>query len=960
MTMTMRAKILTLLISLTILFSVGVYISQIHETKKLDRFMKSIRTEKEVSYSISIESHGNILKTFAYDYTFWDEMVKFVETRDRGWARVNIETALPVFNAHYVWVYESDFDLVYSVNVPGFTRVPNLPFTRDELRKITGEEKFNHFFLLLDSMLCEIRTAPIQPGEDQERNSAPSGYFFTGRCWTKEVLNNLISMTGSNINLILLSPETLGNKIQETSEYTIVLSRLFYTWDGKPIARLVSVSEQSFLREVMAFSRTHFILLILFSVVVMVIISVFLIHNLDRPVKTISASLKQSNPKALAILKTKKTEFGTVATLIDQFFGQKEKLVREYEERIRAERRAQDIVENAPFGILFIRYNPDEQLILMGANLAADKILNREHQLLVGKTIEEIYPTLAQTEVPDAYRKIARTGERYDSDGVVVLRGEIRLTFEIHAFLYGPNLIASFFQEVTERKRTENALRASEEKFRNLVENMLDLVWQSDAKGRFTYISPNITHLLGYQPEEVIGRLSTDYMASDDRANLDKEIADFIRNQQSIRGLSFDLIHKNGYRVAFELNASPLIDSEGKCLGFVGICRDITLRRQLEAEQIKVQKLESLGVLAGGIAHDFNNILTGILGNISLANMGTDDPKISALLDEAEKASMDARDLVRKLLTFAKGGAPIKEKISLEEIIRETSKFALSGSPTEISYNFSENLPQVALDRDQFNQVVQNIILNSVQAMPDGGKISIVVDTVSGLVDLPSASDRYIRIRISDTGVGIPEENIERVFDPYFTTKEFGSGMGLSVAYSIIKRHGGHINATSRIGEGTTFSIFLPAEEEPLAINHTTPWKVPKGSGHILVMDDEKMILDVVQAMLKKLGYSVTCAKEGRQVLEKYQTALASGQPFDAVIMDLTIVGGMGGKDTIRELRKIAPDIPALASSGYATDPIMAEPHAYGFDGVISKPYNMQILGTELHRVLKSRSARIG
>jgi len=698
---------------------------------------------------------------------------------------------------------------------------------------------------------------------------------------------------------------------------------------------------------------------IVFIFLIIVIVSMFLANHLDRPIRIISNTLEHNDPTTLKKLKTRASEFGKIANLIDQFFIQKEKLVREYEERIRAEQWARDFVDNAPFGILLIQNDPDGKLILTGANLAADKILMREHQRLIGKTIEEIYPTLGQTEVPDAYRKVARTGERYDADQVIILRGDVRLLFEIHAFLYGPNLIASFFQEVTEHKRMENALRASEEKFRNLVENMLDLVWQIDTKGRFTYISPNITYLLGYQPEEVIGRLSTDYLASDDRANLDKEINDFIRNQQSIRGLSFDLIHKNGYRVAFELNASPLIDSEGKCLGFVGICRDITLRRQLETEQIKVQKLESLGVLAGGISHDFNNILTGILGNISLANMSTNDPKINTLLDEAEKASMEARDLVRKLLTFAKGGAPIKAKLSLEEIIRETAQFTLSGSPTEIGYHFAENLPQVALDRDQFNQVIQSIIINSVQAMPNGGKISIDVDTVGGLVDLPAASDRYVRIRIGDTGVGIPEENLERIFDPYFTTREFGSGMGLSVAYSIIKKHGGHINVTSRVGEGTTFSIFLPVEEDA-APNHTPPRKVPEGSGHILVMDDEKMILEVVQAMLKKLGYTVTCAKEGHQALEKYQAALATDQPFDAVIMDLTIVGGMGGKDTIRELRKIAPDIPALASSGYATDPIMAEPQAYGFDGVISKPYNMQILGTEIHRVLKSRSARIG
>jgi len=956
--MKMRTKILTLIISLTILFAAGGLISAKIESRKMEEFVQKYRIEREISLEKSIESYGSSLNTFAYDYTYWDEMVRFTQTQDKNWAYQNIETAISSYSTDYVWIYSTNFNLIYSISAPDMPQIKNLPFKKTELRQIIEADKFNHFFMRVDSLVYEIRTAPIQPSADQERTSQPQGYLFAGKCWNAKVLDELSTLSGLKMSLFLNGTD-LTHAMLNKSRFAIMIPKTLFSWDEQPVAHLISVGELVFMDKITAYGKTQFRNMFVSLTLVTIIIYIFLAHNLGRPLSTISNSLEQSNPQLLASLKTKKNEFGNIADLIDQFFQQKEKLIREYEERNRIERRSRDLMDNAPLGIQFFKMRPDRKLILMGANHAADKILNRNHNQLIGMTVEEIFPTLAPTGVPEAYRRVVETGERYDADQVQVEREGVWCTFEIHAFLFGPNLVGVFFQDVTEKKRTENALRASEEKFRNLVENMLDLVWQIDGNRKITYVSPNVINLLGYQPEEIVGQFSAQLLASGDRSILDQDVAKAIQNQQNIRGISVDLLHKNGYPVAFEMNATPMFDSDGQCTGFVGIGRDITLRRQMEAEQIKIQKLESLGVLAGGISHDFNNILTGILGNISLANMSTDDPKIKTLLDEAEKASLDARDLVRELLTFARGGSPIKVKSSIEEIIRESTKLALSGTKVNVSMNFLEHLPPVAVDRGQISQGIQNIIINAVQAMPQGGKISIEVDLVSSLADLPSTSERYVRIRIADTGEGIPEENLKRIFDPYFTTKEFGSGLGLSVTYSIIKKHGGHISVVSQVGKGTTFSVFLPAEADEESQAGTVLRNL-RGSGHILLVDDEKMILDVAQAMLIKLGYTVTCAKEGRQAIEKYLQAKQSDEPFDAIIMDLTIVGGMGGKDTIRELRKVDLDIPAIASSGYATDPIMAEPQAYGFDGVISKPYNMQILGTELHRVLKSRSARIG
>jgi len=525
---------------------------------------------------------------------------------------------------------------------------------------------------------------------------------------------------------------------------------------------------------------------------------------------------------------------------------------------------------------------------------------------------------------------------------------------------YGqPIALLGVASDMTERKRAEAALRESELKFRNLVENMLDFVWQVDDHGKFTYVSPNVSDLLGYDPDELLGRKLYETLSKEVRDRMGPSYMGFVYQRKKIKAMDFEILRKDGQSVLFELNASPLLDQDGKFHGYVGLCRDVTMRRQLEEEQQKSQKLESLGILAGGIAHDFNNILTSILGNVSLARMKTAEPELVRPLEQAEKASLRARDLTQQLLTFAKGGEPVKERINVTDLIRESAEFALRGSAISISYHFAERLPLIAADRSQLNQVIQNLVINAVQAMPAGGKIDIDVQVmpVTGQPDLPLPDGKYVRIRVSDTGIGIPEKHLKRIFDPYFTTKQAGSGLGLSVVYSIIKRHGGYISVAST-GEGATFSIYLPAGEEAAEEAKRPVQKIQTGTGRILLVDDDKMILDIAQAMLENLGYTVVCAPEGHAALDLYQTARMTGQPFDAIIMDLTIVGGMGGKEAIAELRKIDPNVIALVSSGYSMDPIMAKPKEHGFDGVVAKPYNLTELSAELERVLKLKTPR--
>jgi CheY-like chemotaxis protein len=382
----------------------------------------------------------------------------------------------------------------------------------------------------------------------------------------------------------------------------------------------------------------------------------------------------------------------------------------------------------------------------------------------------------------------------------------------------------------------------------------------------------------------------------------------------------------------------------------------------MEQELQKIQKLESIGILAGGIAHDFNNILTAILGNISLAKMEA-NPKdeIYERLVEAEKASLQAKNLTQQLLTFSKGGAPIKKTESITEVIKDSAEFALRGSNVKCEFFIPNDIWPVEVDKGQISQVISNLIINADQAMPEGGIIKVRVENVAPVgavrpcqpvAELPIKDGKYVKIEIEDDGIGIPKEHLPKIFDPYFTTKQKGSGLGLATSYSIIKRHDGYIAVESELGVGTTFYIYLPASSKQILTKKDAEERLILSKGRILVMDDEEVVRDVAGIMLKRIGYDVEFADDGAEALELYKKAEESGQPFDAVIVDLTIQGGMGGEQMIKKLLEIDPNVKAIVSSGYSTDAIMSNFKQYGFSGVVTKPYRIAELSETLYKVL--------
>ncbi|MEK6776396.1 MAG: CHASE domain-containing protein [bacterium] len=503
-------------------------------------------------------------------------------------------------------------------------------------------------------------------------------------------------------------------------------------------------------------------------------------------------------------------------------------------------------------------------------------------------------------------------------------------------------------QEINERRQAEEVLRESEERFRQLTEAAFDGIAFLES-GVFIEVNESFAAMFGYEVPELVGMPVSKTVAPEDLDNVKKKISEgYDRPYESV-GLK-----KNGNRFPLEVSAKT-IRSKGRILRMASI-RDITARKKLEEELLKSEKLESLGVLAGGLAHDFNNLLTAILGNIDLATLvGKMDDKTSEILKEAKNASLRARDLTQQLLTFAKGGAPIRKTASIRRLVEDTVRFALRGSNVKYEMVFSDDLMAVDMDEGQISQAIGNLIINADQAMPQGGKIQVRADMIKiGPEDLlPIKQGDHIRISIQDQGGGIQDKYLDRIFDPYFTTKQKGSGLGLAMVFSIIKRHDGHVAVESKLGAGSTFTIYLPASNMKLTVgtgDHEE--EIIKGRGRVLVMDDEEVVRKVLGEMLNHLGYEVWFAEEGSGAIDIYQRARDAGEPFDAVILDLTIPGGMGGRETIAKLREIDHGVKAIVSSGYAIDPIMSNYREYGFCDMIAKPYKVQDLGLVLHQVI--------
>ncbi|MBU2511200.1 PAS domain S-box protein [bacterium] len=506
--------------------------------------------------------------------------------------------------------------------------------------------------------------------------------------------------------------------------------------------------------------------------------------------------------------------------------------------------------------------------------------------------------------------------------------------------------------DITSRKQSEQALRESEQRMRAILEASPDPMVMYNKDGHPLFVNPAFIEVFGWTMEELRGRLIP-FVPEDQKTKTSERIKEIYIQGKPVK-FETKRFAKDGRILDILLSAAVAKGNDDEPTGMVVILADITERKALEAQFEQAQKMESIGTLAGGIAHDFNNLLGGIFGYLDIARKKEKDPEIAEYLNKAFSASERAEGLTHQLLTFSKGGAPIKKVGPLVPFLQETAHFALSGSNVSCSFDIPDDLWMCDFDKNQIGQVIDNIIINAHHAMPSGGKIQIsavnVILQENEQVGLKPGN--YVKISISDSGTGIPEKYISKIFDPFFTTKQKGSGLGLATGYSIIKKHDGIITVDSKPGVGSTFFIFIPASEIQKTEASAIYQKSYQGSGNILVMDDDEILKRMMVDMLEDMGFTPFITDEGQQALDEFKRSKEQGTPYQAVILDLTIRGGMGGKETVKEIRKIDANIPVFVASGYSEDDAIANPEEYGFTDSLKKPFGIDQLAEILEKYL--------
>ncbi len=513
-------------------------------------------------------------------------------------------------------------------------------------------------------------------------------------------------------------------------------------------------------------------------------------------------------------------------------------------------------------------------------------------------------------------------------------------------------LLGINIQNIISRRHSDVELRESREAYRSLVENLNDVIFVLDVSGVLRYLSP-AAKIFGYSPEDLEGKGFTGIIFPEDLKLVSEAFNSAISGTS--RPIEYRVFTKDG-KLRWVRSSSSVITEAGKITGIRGVLSDINERKQTEAALSQAQKLESLGVIAGGIAHDFNNLLSGVFGYIEIARLkAKGDPAVIQSLDSAIESFNRAKDLTQQLLTFSKGGAPAKKPSDLGILLMTNVQFALSGSNLLAEYSIPEEKLICDMDVNQISQVIDNMAINAVQAMPSGGSLKVKAGR-STLNESEVHGDEkpgnYVYFEITDSGVGIPKSIFSKIFDPFFTTKPKGSGLGLATAYSIIKKHGGIISAVSEPGKGTSMKVYLPCSGCERAPETIKPAQLVKGQGNILIIDDEPSILNMAVTVLSGVGYSVSAAENCAEAIAKFKAAAAAKEAFDLVITDLTLSGGKGGVEFLRELRGISKSVPVMASSGYAENEVMSNPKDYGFAGSLVKPYLIETLSEKVKSIL--------
>jgi PAS domain S-box-containing protein len=603
--------------------------------------------------------------------------------------------------------------------------------------------------------------------------------------------------------------------------------------------------------------------------------------------------------------------------------------------------------------------NTDAMLILSRQyeikflNPAAGDLLDTETDRLVG----EIFPF----EVHDGEVTEIEIPDKNDQTRTVELAA-VELIWE------GESALLVILRDITQRRQAEQALQHEKERLAVILDAIADAVIATDESGAIERLNDEAANLIGISNEDAIGRPLQDLLHLED-PETGKRIQDPPRRLPGT-GMStkssLKMRKANGKTITVTAESRNILDDANKQHGCVTVMRDITRQQRSEDELLKAEKLNSISLLAGGIAHDFNNMLTAILGNISMMRIELDQSdKNYAKLTAAETAALQAKSLTQQLLSFSKGGSPVLEVTTVPKMVEESAQFILRGSNVKCCVQKDDNLWAVDADKGQISQVVNNLIINADQAMPHGGNIRICMRNLHiKRAEIPAleAGD-YVCIEVHDEGTGIAPQHLQKVFDPYFTTKQEGNGLGLASSYTIVRSHKGTITAESSLGHGATFRVYLPRSAPPVlkkikkitkARKETNNETIHRGKGRILVMDDMEAMMMVAGEILMVLGYEVEYSTNGEEAIAAYKKAKEAGQAFDACVFDLTVPGAMGGEEAANILSEYDPELIAIASSGYTTSDVMSNHQQSAFKAVVPKPYRIKEMSDVLHELLNT------
>jgi len=630
-----------------------------------------------------------------------------------------------------------------------------------------------------------------------------------------------------------------------------------------------------------------------------------------------------------------------------------EETIKESEEKFRS------IFENVNDGILLA--DPVNKKYY-SANKRFCQMLGYSLEEIKNLGVSDLHPEEALSYVIEQFEKQVEGQIKLAKDILVKRKTGESFYADINSTLItfaGEKYLVGIFRDITERKQAEEAIRLAYAELTQIFDIIDSGMCVIDKEFNVLRINETLAVLLDINKDKdkVVGKKCREVFPEYICHSINCPLTSIVNGEKRTE-VYLELQDRNGAKIPCLLTTTAFHDPDGELIGIVINFKDITEHKKREEEMKKIQKLESLGILAGGIAHDFNNLLTSIMGNLSMAEIfAKSGGDVFEILKGAKKASKQAKKLTQQLLTFSKGGEPIKKLTSILELLINTTSFALSGTKAKCAFFLPDDLWWVEIDEGQIDQVINNLIINADQAMPEGGVVEVGAEnvTVNKQDRLPLEEGKYIKISITDQGIGVPEEYLQKIFDPYFTTKQKGSGLGLAITYSIIKKHEGYITLKSGKGVGTTFFIYLPAiEKQIFAMEEVVEEIIDSGKGKILFMDDQQNVRDTVGEMLNYIGYEVEFANDGKEAIELYKKAKESKKPFDAVILDLTVPAGMGGKEAIQRLIEIELDVKAIVSSGYSNDPVLSEYKQYGFSGVVTKPYDIEELSETLHKVIIS------